>query len=653
MSFDFAIKEIFRKWEHWKSYLSSIMLASMLCTLIIYIINGFGVEIFASNFQIFNFTTNDLFLKYFRLILIFMQIILVSWVFLINHNIISYKAKDLARMKAIGSLPNRLSGILISELYIIDILGILLGFAIGFFVYLILFFIFGTINPTIKFYFDLIYIPIAILSVFIVVYIANGYEIRKLSKKRFGDIHTDEIKKQYFAAHDLRLIPKIISKFGLLWKIAIINLKRKKTQLYRTLIFLVVVFTLLTVLTSAGMLISSTIKTQIHGAQGENIVIFGHKDVVSLYQQRYAEFSNSSLSFTNQEIDLLNKTYLFNDSIINDLENSENFTDNFDNKDYGIQFWEKRLFFYDKCYEIKGYRIIGDYNEYQVIGDSRVGFIPVVGVEYKEYIDDWVVFGTINKTENPEPCAIVGDTLAISFFEAATYQKIQFQGGTSRHYRVTGIFYDSFCSGNATYVPLDSIRYDLNINDQVNIGMVKLQINNNNKDDIIQIRNNFISMLNVYLHQNLGEDFEAIDLTPTFNTNIKSISRYENLIWLTVFISTSIALWGIVKFNKANLYEKIKDFVVIRAIGGSKNHIQDIIFYENFLTVLLAMIISLGLSLNISITLIFSEAIKPPLLTLMGLWALLLIIIVFIMKIISKIFYNKVIFKEISLLRTF
>jgi len=602
MSLDFVIKDISRNWEYSKSYIKSIIIAGLLFTIIIQMINGIGYYIFSKTTNLFNYTTNDLFLQYFQVIIYLMIIIFVIWILIINHNIIMYKTRDLSILKAIGSLSNRINGIYISEIYLIDIIGIILGIFFGFLIYLIIFFIFGTIYPETRFHIDLFYTPITIFIILGIVYIINGYELRRLSSKRFGDLKTDEIRKQYYAAYDLKLVPKIISKFGLLWKVSVINLKRKKGQFYRILIFLIVVLTLVIILISSGILMDNTIKSQIKGAQGENIFIFGHKDIVELYKKRYEQFSNPNLIFTNQEFNLLDEIYLFNDSIIEEIQNSPKYMI------YNPLYWEKRLFFYDLCYEIQGYKIIGQYNEYKIVGDHRIAYIPVIGVEFKNYINDWVIYGSINKTEEPYPCAIVGDTLAVSFFEAATFQKIQFNSGNSRQYKITGVLIDSFCAGNATYVPLDSIRNDLNITDKINLGVVKLNVKDN------QMIMNFTNEINEYLRLRLGEDFLIINLDPTFVKNINSISRYTNLIWIIESISNIIIIWGIIYFNNATLHEKIRDYLIIYAIGGSKKIIQKIILYENFLIILLALIIAFGLALNILLLIIFPEAIRPSIL---------------------------------------
>jgi hypothetical protein len=255
------------------------------------------------------------------------------------------------------------------------------------------------------------------------------------------------------------------------------------------------------VLSLGGVVVGNTIKNQISYSQGSGSIVIGHNDVLNHYSMRYGEFTNDFVVFNNTE-NLIQQEYLFNSSIIDDLEN--NTYNNYET----VGFWDRRLFVYADAKEVDGLIInfqgnISDSSSYTVIGQDRIGTIPIVGIEFKSYIDDWKYFGTL---ENGSKSAIIGDTLARNFFDYAIKQSIDIYGiGTSR-YNVTGVLYDSFCRGNATYVRLESLQNDLALNGMINLVVLGI---NPETDKTTLINNIKLDLLS----SGLGEEFSVIDLT--------------------------------------------------------------------------------------------------------------------------------------------
>lgn len=639
MSVDFALKDISRKWNQSISYIKTILIIIAIPTFIINTLKGMGVILFSESTQLYNYTTFDIFSQYYSVVVYISMINAVLWVLTVNHSLVHHKTRDLAIMKAVGTISTKITGYYFMEIVFIDIIGIILGLLAGFFGYLALFLVMGFVGATITFQVDILLMMITIVLIFILTYIINGVELRILSQKRYRQISGGDMSSNYSAIGGLRLIPKWISKFGLKFKIAVTNLTRKKKQFNRILLTITVALTVLITLATGSILVSNTIVKQIEGAQGHDILLIGHTDLVENYRIRYEEFSNLSLQFNNNEYNFLDSEYLFDEDVVNTLESSVSY------QNRGIKYWDKRLFTYTLAYEISGIRIIGQYDEYQVVGKERISYVPVVGLEYKQYIDDWTIFGTINETESPYPCALVGDTLSIQFFEAATFQKISFEGDTTRRYTVTGIFYDSFCAGNATYIPLSSFQNDFYVPSKINMIYLELEPNID-KEGLIQD-------LTMDIQSLLGSEFTVIDISPTLQQNLDSIQYLIMISWLFIGIFGLIVIMAIINYHYANFREKARDFSIIRAIGGTSKLVKDIIFYEDFMVLLLSMTIAFGVSMNFNLLFLIDQPIIPPFWQFLVVLLLIGIVLTFLVRIITTIEFKNVKLRNNLYLRVF
>ncbi|MBD3350001.1 MAG: FtsX-like permease family protein [Candidatus Lokiarchaeota archaeon] len=638
MSIEFAIKDISRKWDQSWSYIRAVLIIIAIPTFIIHLINGLGLEIFSDE-RYFNFTTYDFFLQYYKLIIYFTIAISVSWVLVINHSIITNKSKDLAIMKAVGTIQRTINSFYISELLLIDLIGIILGLLAGYLGYMVIFLIFGLLGSSSVIYIDLIFMPVTIGIIFILSYFVNGRELRKISDKKYAEISSGDIKSGYSAVGGLQLIPKFIANLGFKVKIAVTNLTRKKKQFYRTLLTVALSLSILTTLVTGIATVGNSLKAQIKGAQGENILILGHQDLINTYQQRYEEFSNPTLTFTNQEYDFLDSQYQFNESVIDNIMSDSKYSN------IGVKYYDKRLFFYDYAHEGTGIRIIGDFDEYQQVGKERQSFIPVVGLEFKDYKDDWSVFGTINTTEDPDPCALVGDTLANAFFEAAIYQSIRFQDGDTRKYKVTGVFYDSFCAGNASYVTLSSIQTDLELLNKINLVVFEL--------DSESAKDNLIEKLTSDIQLELGTNYKVLDLDPTFTDNLKEIDQLLYIVLIIIIIILLTAIGGLMYYQHANFKEKARDYSIMRAIGGGKKIIKSVMFYEELMVLLISSAIALGVSLNFNALFLISDPFLPSIGLFLLIWILISGIMVILARLSIKIQFSDLVEKKMLFLRVF
>ncbi|MHA1727781.1 MAG: FtsX-like permease family protein [Promethearchaeota archaeon] len=641
MSLDFALKDVGRKWSQSFSYIKAISFTVAIAVFCIHTINGLGFLIFSGEINLYNYTTFDIFSQYFQFFVYSLIAIAVIWPIVINHSIITHKTQDLATMKAVGALHNRLNSFYMTELLIIDSIGLIIGIFLGFVGYLILFFIYSALGFEIVIFFDFFYTPILLSLTFISTILVNGYELRLISEKKYAKISTGDISSGYSAVGGLRMIPKIISKLGLKAKISISNLTRKKKGFYRILIMNALSMIILLTLTTGGIVVGNTIKGQISGAQWNGSILIGHLDVLDNYARRYEEFSDSSLNFNNTE-NLTDNKYLFNESFILMLESDVT------GKYNGVNYWDKRLFIYEEAQEIRGIILkfqddISNNSPYTIVGKDRRTNLPVIGIEFKEYINNWELIGTI---DNNSASAIVGDTLGYNFFDSAIEQSVDLLNGTPRRYNVTGVLYDSFCAGSALYVPLDLLQEDFNLNKSINLAVLGVGVGID-RNELLK------NITNAIEDAGLEDRLAVIDISEIFTENLNSINR---LLFITYIIGVLLIItivWSLIYYQKATFHERLRDFSVIRAIGGSNNFIKSVIFYEDLMILLISTGIALGFSLIFNLFLLGETTILPPISHVLILCVIIFVIIGSIVKLSVNILFREVSTRKQEYLKIF
>jgi ABC-type lipoprotein release transport system permease subunit len=634
MSIEFALKDLTRKWSQSMSYIKTIAIITTISVFFIYLFNGLGSLIFSEATQLYNFTTSDTFYQFFQFMMYSTIVLTIFWVVSMNHSIISHKTRDLATMKAVGTMQKKLNSFYLTEILIVDLIGLILGVIIGFLIYVLTFFIYGLMGIPILFYIDFFFVPILILLSLIFTFFVNGFELRKISEKRYAQISSGDIYNGYVAVGGLKLVPKMIAQIGYKARIAVTNLTRKKSMFIRSLIIVTMVMSILVTIGVGDLLIGFTAKSQIEGAQSDSIIAIGHNTLLNTYRDRYAEFSNASLSFTNEEYDFSDTNYLFDEDVVDTLEMLSKYSE--------VNYWDKRFFVYEYAHEIDATVIISEGGEYATFGLNRWAHIPVIGVEFKDYIESWAIYGSLNKTEET---ALVGDTLAASFFVAPTYQSIDLLSGTPQRYKVTGVFYDSFCAGNATYINLTSLQSDYSVPGMINLAVLGIP----NSID----RTELIANLTEDIQAELGTDFGVIDLTETFQQNVDSIDQLHVIFTVFIIIMIILVIWSLNYHQSANFDEKIRDFAVIRAIGAPGSFIKKVLFYEDLMILGIASPLSLGISMLFDNLLLSNQAVLPPLSLVFIIWGIITLILLGIIALSIFPLYNR--FKKVKLnyLRTF
>ncbi len=631
MSFAFGWKNLFRKWKQSLSYIATIAILVGISVFFIYLGNGLGLILYGSTPQ-YNITTQELFSQFFKFIVYASMVIALVWTIVINHSIIQNKTHDMAIMKAVGAIQKKLRSHFFSVVLLIDIIGIILGVISGFILYVIFFFILSAFGFNIVIYIDIIFVPILIASIIVFIFLVNGYELWKISTKNYSQIALGDIPRNI----DTQLVNRFPrNRLALRIKLALRNLTRKRKSFYRVLITTGITLSIIVTLTTSSIIISSTSILGIKGAQGGDTLVFGHKDVVNQYIDRYEEFSNSSLEFDNIG-NLTHSNYLMNESDIDTMMNSLGNPD--------INYWNKRLFVYEFAREIKGFitAIEDGVTISRVVGSNRSSNVPVIGIEFDDFTSKWQIIGTIDSSPNS---ALVGDTLAYKLFEAAIYQKIQLENITTNVYNITGVFLDSFCAGFATYVQLGALQQDFNVSEKVNLSIVSVSS--------LADRSSLIEDLQSEITLTFGSDYIVRDLTPTFEMNIHSLYPFVVISAIIILIETIVIIASLFFYQTGNFHERAPDYVIIKGMGGTSKLIKKIIFYEDIDILGIATIIALGVNLIFNGMLLYQDAILPPLWLILLLWIGISLIIILLVRISIIFLYRELKRRQQEILKDF
>ncbi|MFX0009380.1 MAG: FtsX-like permease family protein [Candidatus Hermodarchaeota archaeon] len=436
MSIDFALKDIYRKKETSYPFIFTISLTIALVVFLIHLTSSLGLSTFIKqNFTNSYFSSggiNIVFTDFTTLIISLMLLLAFSIVIIVTSTLITTKKRDIAIMKAIGSIPRKIYNFYLTETYLVFLIGFLLGLGLGFISYGIFHLILNINIIQFNFQIDVIYLPILFISCILGIYFVPGVLLRKIGTQGIIKSFSKDIPYDYNASKGLTIVPKWLSRLGFNFKISIINTIRRKGEFKRYLLVFSLISLILFTLTLGTFVISTSSKEWVKNSQNENIIAIGHEDVISNFSLMYNMFSNPNLLITNDTIDFLDPKYVFSFS---DIEEISNFSE--------IKAIDQRLINFFDVEEREGYHCYSDGGCY-LVGSDRKANIPILGINTSTMIQDFEIEG--NYIEYPDDDIIIGDALAYNLFEFALDQRLYITE-ISQQFRINGVVIDTFYSG--------------------------------------------------------------------------------------------------------------------------------------------------------------------------------------------------------------
>jgi len=525
------------------------------------------------------------------LILILMLIMAFAVVIIITSTLIVSKKRDIAIMKALGSLPRKLYSFYLTEAYLVFIIGFLVGIIIGFISYGILAIVASFFGIVSSFQVDFIYTPILFFSCLGGIYVVPGVLLRKIGTQNTIKLFSKDIPYSYDASKKLTIVPRWLSSIGYNFKISIINTIRRKGEFKRYLIVFSIISLIIFTLGLGSMVLRNSSQEWIEKSQGTDIIAIGHRDVVQNYTLMYDMFSSPDIIITENDIDFLDPNYLFNLSVVEELQNISE-----------IEKIDQRMINFFNATELDGYHYYED-GGYVVAGQQRSAVLPIIGLNTSEMIQDFEIEGTYFEEADPI-YMMIGDGLSYNFFDYAFSQSMRIEElGLGHSFHVSGVVLDSFYSGFAGYIDLEVMQGELNFNsNEINLLLLKVKSGEYSK---------VIGDIELIINGTLGNNFSFVNLNQTFENNyqfLNNLTLYPSVIIIMMAVISIISLYN---YQKGNILEKAKDFLIMRAVGSQYKSIKRILFLEAVYIIIPSLLLSLGIGMILNSAILLYRAYLP------------------------------------------
>lgn len=593
-SLDFALKDFYRNRKANYLYLLIIILTVSITEFLIYFTSALGLNIFIqTNFINKYFFSGGIYVVYQKfnaIIQVLLIILSVALVVVVSTTLVLSKRRDIAIMKALGTLPRKLYGFYLLEAFILFFIGFFLGLVFGFIAYGVFALIMEFFNFPIFFYIDIIYTPIMFVSSLIGIFLITGYVIRKIGRKSIIKTFSKDIPYNYDASQKLKFILKWLASLGFNLKIAIINTIRKKGEFIRYIIIFTLISLVIFTLGLGTIVLSTSSHEWIQKSQNDNIIAIGHEDVINNYSLMYQMFSDPNLLINGDDINFTETQYLFNLSDVTELYDIVE-----------VESINERLINFYNVEEIPGIHYFEE-GGYRIVGSNRKSFIPIIGVNPNNLLQDFEIEGRFFTKEDAFNNMTIGDGLAYNFFEYALDQSLEISS-PGKTFHISGVLIDSFFSGYAGYISLNESRKLLNyLNDEINIVLIRLYDNNFNgiQEELNNITNK------------LGINFSYLKLDDVFNDNLNFLSYLSLYPIILIIIISGLAILSLFNYQKAGIIEKSKDFLIMRAIGSKISSIRKILFAESVFIILPSLLLSLGIGMILNTNFLLSRVYLPP-----------------------------------------
>lgn len=612
MTLDFVLKDIYRSR---KVTFPLIYIMSLILGLTTFMVNLFTsinkqtfINILNHNFASYEnlyFLSGSIdhvfsqFNNLFLAIIIILNFIIVATS---SISLIYSKKKDISIMKALGCIPQKLYSYYLLEALFLFLFSSLIGYILGVISFLSFSLYINLIGFSLISQINFFILLIIFFSDLLGVYFIAGAILRKVGQENIIKLFSKDIPYNLVLSK-----PKSFIKSRYLsLKIAINNLKRRRSDYRRyTIIFSTLILIIFT-LSTGNLMLNHNSREWIHKSQDDNIIVIGHENVINNYSRMYEMFSNPNICVTKEDIQFTNHNFLFNISDLSKIENNS-----------AIEKIDYRLIDFCDVEELNGY--FNDYDPlkkldpysaryppppssfYSIVGQQRKGCFPFIGIDSKQVIQDFEIQGKFFNDNDAFDNITIGDGLAYNFFDFAYAQSISFTN-LNHTFHISGVLIDSFYSGHAGYLDRSTFQDMCNLTeDQINIACLKVNMDQINK-----------SFLSTFIKVNLGESFSFKLLNNVFKKNLDFIASLNSYSIFALIILYIIAIISIYNYQKLSLAQKLNDYAIMRAIGAKFKTIKIILFWECFLILTISLAVSFAFGLILTILFSYNLLSTPP-----------------------------------------
>lgn len=505
---------------------------------------------------------------------------------------IESRRKDIGLMKSIGTLTDTIFDHFMAQAVILLLGGVVLGVAIGTFLYLLSLLWIASSVTGVEFAFSFPIIPIAML---VAVLLVAGYFAAQ--KPIYDAVHESPITS---------LNPEIGTKvrrvgyldtFGLSFRIATKGTGRRVKGTRRTILTLFLSFSLASILWIGGGVVETTMDSYVIRSMGEDVVAIGNPDLLEQYYRAYSlsgDYLNDSFRYT-ETLDLISQ------DMVSELQEIA-----------AVEKTETRLVDYTTVSE--GAAVIWNptLEQYERIGGDRASSALIVGVNWSNTVSDWYYEGS----EIEESREVwLGGEIALSLFDDPLIQSLGVKGAS---FDVQAIAFDVANGGMMAIIPLSDMQSLWGV-DSGNLLLV--QVDDYSEDTLSRIE----SIANSY-------GFSIFLQNEILDTNLGIISAFWSLMQPIPIMALVSAFMSLMYYLLISVFGRFKDYVIMRSIGAKPSFIAKTMMAEGIDIGLKAGIPAVVVAILFSIYFLVPEAAVPTLAYLpitagIVLGALLLVII--------------------------
>ncbi len=615
MSLDFVIKDFIRKKHQNYQYLVIIILVISNSTFFAYFISSFGFAdaVNTNNSMFFSGGIAIVYNNFNLYVMVLIQILSFVSIMMVLITFVSSKKKDIGIMRAVGMQDNYFY---LVECYVMFFVGYIIGVILGLIIYGVFYITLLILGTSIKLAIDLFYSPILLIACLIGIYFIPGYFLRRLNTKNLVNSFSKDIPHNYNAAKRPFFIIRWLLRISFSFKIAVINTIRKRGEFRRYLIGFFVISLFLFSLGLGTIILHNSTTQWVNKAQGEHILVVGDENLLELYEKMYESFSNPDINDITLDFNYTAPELLINKSVMQELQNLDGITD-----------LETRLVETIQVNELDGVVFVNGI--YRSIGQQRSRLIPIIGIDLSSTIYDFEIEGQYFTEENSFDFIVIGDGLAYNFFDYPYSQRLLIPS-LNKNFHISGVIIDTLYNGYTGYIDIGIMQEELEISqDLVNLIVIKY--------DLAEL-DHLIPNLEAIMEAKLRDNFTFKVLDPIFAKNINlinNITLYPFFLFSCVLILSALSIYS---YLKGGVYEKVRDFAVMRAIGTKSNLIKKILLFESLFLILPSLLVSLIASMMLNSLFLIERASLPP------------VIIPFVLFIVIFIFYFTFIIIAISIL---
>jgi len=485
------------------------------------------------------------------------------------HLTMSGRMRDIGVMKASGCLSGSIFAYFVTELSLLVFFSSLAGIIFGVAAYYISTIFLNVSGFSISQTLNLGAITVICIVLIIISHIFGALPIRKAAKAK----PTETMSPIYKLGTTASLGKKIPAKLGLTFKVAFRNLLRRKSVTSQAVICLTVVLILTTVTIAGGMIANQTTTSYVERAIGRNIVLVGHPTLTDRYVNLLSRFFEEK---EMPQIDYLNSQFLISESLVSKLDDIQ-----------GVHEVDPRLVLENSVREVPGIVLDPvDQTTAVIIGDSRSDEALILGVEPKNVVNDWLIFGR-KLGEDDQESTVIGDSLAVNMFSDAQNQSIKVFDESLLPYDIVGVCVDPLNNGKVVYMPLETLYKDL---DQHGYNLLFLQIDASEKSQVLARIENEVS----------GEKLKVVELDTILDKHVNFLNNIWSLVMFLPFFSLATAAISLLSYLMLSISGQQHEFGIMRALGAKPRTIMKIVFCQALIIILVSG--AIGISVGLLIT---------------------------------------------------